>query len=80
MYVYSAWSRLQLLVEDREALVRKAIQYHKTTTEVNEVLDGLEKDWLVPDHDLFLRGSLLCNTHTYVIRTIYRVTVGKSCN
>ena len=63
--MYSAWSRLQLLVEDREALVRKAIQYHKTTTEVNEVLDGLEKDWLVPDHDVFLRGF------TYTLRNTY---------
>ena len=55
--VHTAWSRLQLLVEDREALVRKAIQYHKTIGEVNDVLDGLEKDWLVPNHDIFLRGN-----------------------
>ena len=43
--VHSAWSKLQLLVEEREALIRKAISYHKTMFEVNQVLDGLESEW-----------------------------------
>ena len=28
--VHTAWSRLQMLVEEREALIRKAINYHST--------------------------------------------------
>lgn len=32
-------------MEEREALIRKAITYHKTMFEVNQVLDGLETEW-----------------------------------
>ena len=55
--VHSAWSRLQLLVEEREALIRKAINYHKTIAEVNEVLDGLENEWMKSGNDDYIKGE-----------------------
>ena len=57
--VHSAWSRLQLLVEEREALIRKAINYHKTIAEVNEVLDGLENEWMKSGNDDYIKGKRL---------------------
>ena len=57
--VHSAWSRLQLLVEEREALIRKAINYHKTIAEVNEVLDGLENEWMKSGNDDYIKGNHL---------------------
>ena len=43
--VHSAWSRLQLMVEEREVLIRKAIQFYKTGDEVFQVLNGLQNEY-----------------------------------
>lgn len=43
--VHSAWSRLQLMVEEREVLIRKAIQFYKTAQEVFQVLLGLQTEY-----------------------------------
>ena len=66
--VHSAWSRLQLLVEEREALIRKAINYHKTIAEVNEVLDGLENEWMKSGNDDYIKGKRLRLTHLRLYR------------
>ena len=43
--VHSAWSGLQLMVEERELLIRKAIQFYKTANEVFQVLQGLQSEY-----------------------------------
>lgn len=43
--VHSAWSRLQLMVEEREILIKKAIQFYKTSDEVFKVLAGLQEEY-----------------------------------
>ena len=43
--VHSAWSRLQLMVEEREVLIRRAIQFYKTISEVFKVLQGLQTEY-----------------------------------
>lgn len=43
--VHTAWSRLQLMVEEREVLIRRAIQFYKTISEVFNVLQGLQTEY-----------------------------------
>ena len=76
--VHSAWSRLQLLVEEREALIRKAINYHKTIAEVNEVLDGLENEWMKSGNDDYIKGKHPRFTHLRLIHLIFRAAIGST--
>ena len=73
--VHSAWSRLQLLVEEREALIRKAINYHKTIAEVNEVLDGLENEWMKSGNDDYIKGERLRTFKNLRIYQYFRAAI-----
>lgn len=43
--VNSSWSRLQLMVEEREMLITKAVKFYNTYTDVVQALESLRKEY-----------------------------------